>query len=1528
MGKVSRQVIIVLGMHRSGTSAITKSLELFGVALGDNLYPAGFDNPKGFWEDREYIEINEALLHHVGMHYNKFGFDIDRLCSDVFVSDLKLKAAQFITKKLSLNDRVWGFKDPRTCRLLPFWQDVFKQLQCDVKYVIALRNPISVAKSLFERDQIAVEKGYMLWLQHMLPAIVETQGYLRAVIDFDSLMEEPIEQLSRLAKTLSLTMPAPTDPDVLNYTNSFLDASLRHTKFSAETLDLDCRVPRDAITAYKLLTRVAQDDISLDSEECVNVFEKINARVRSLSPFCNYVSTLEDQQIKLQQQFQESCQQTEKFKSELLELDQKSNQQILEIDQKSNHQLNKLQSELQVKRSELDAMLNSTSWRLTKPIRIFGRSIKSVIHLVRRLISYYKVNGFIKTVKKCLAASSIETAGGEVMSNSSTISIERAAEFSNLTNEIFTYISNGRNTLLVTTHDLSRSGAPLVALNIVRELSSKHNFNILVITMLGGDLLPEFEQYSYVLDLGQQQINHIDSPDYIDQLFNTFSDFSISKAILSTTGGMLYIPYLEKYGFDYQILIHEMPQLIQSLGWNTSAMPLADKIEHGRLIFSSAFVKNKHVEQFRFQGPSAIIHQGRLQTHQPFNKENSKRKLRERLGIPLDAQIVLGAGKDFYRKGVDLFYEISQKVVNKLPKCYFVFLGDKKDPWLTDFLLNRSDERVLFLDFQDDYTLFLEGADVFALTSREDPLPNVFIDALSFGLPVIAFEDCGGAAEILKAIHERLVAEKFDLDLYCNQLIYFLLNQELAGEVSNKLVKLVNEKYQFSSYVDKLLHYFKPVAYRPYFVKDQPSNSFNKVLHVIANFNVGGSSQLVIDLVERLENFSHHIITQYLPHPQKYLGVNIEQVDLNSVEKFKESLARINPSIIHVHYWGRGDAIWYEKIYEILEKVDIPVIQNINVPVDPLISKINLNYIYVSNYVKNHFKSNSPDKEMVIYPGSDFSVFNSSYEKPDGPVYVGMVYRLDVDKVNERSIEPFLEIAKLDESKKIKFLIIGEGALLPLYKRRVEEKNLEDRFVFTGEVAYSELPSLYAKLHVFIAPVFDESFGQVVPFAMNFGIPVVGYDTGAIGEIIDDPRLLAPTGDAKKLAKIVNQLLSNPDFIAEVSQRNQLRAKEYFSIEQMIAAYQKLYSNIAKKIKPNILLVALNPSAQEGGGADVLWPQVAISLLEEGYQVGICVCNEHTLAHKVQELKNRGGQIYYHHSNRSDLFDSFSPSLVVLVQGDHNEGRQWFGQCQYRNIPYVIVNQLTKEASWPDNDLAQAVKHGYSKAYKAMFTCENNRLLLERQIGVQLKNAERHFNPVMNIPINVDLPFPSSEQGFFVACPARLIIIHKGQDLLFEIMKQEKWKSRNLNINLYGDGPDKDHLCQLKKNYQIEQIRLCPYQDDIKDIWRVNHGIILPSRMEGVPIVLLGAMLCARVPILTDIGGHRELVTDGVSGFIANTPSVAALDDALEMAWQQRHEWEKIGQLARQSVLDFMPEDPVRDFISKIIPMKVDSVHS
>ena len=111
-------------------------------------------------------------------------------------------------------------------------------------------------------------------------------------------------------------------------------------------------------------------------------------------------------------------------------------------------------------------------------------------------------------------------------------------------------------------------------------------------------------------------------------------------------------------------------------------------------------------------------------------------------------------------------------------------------------------------------------------------------------------------------------------------------------------------------------------------------------------------------------------------------------------------------------------------------------------------------------------------------------------------------------------------------------------------------------------MAYEELPRLYAELAVFVAPVWQESFGQVTPFAMHMGIPVAGYDVGALPEVLGSHDLLAPPGDSGALANIIVDLLDDPAKRHAVGRFNRTRAAALFSVELMASRYRTLYEDV------------------------------------------------------------------------------------------------------------------------------------------------------------------------------------------------------------------------------------------------------------------------------------------------------------------------------------------------------------------------------
>ena len=284
------KLVVVLGMHRSGTSAITRGLQVLGVKLGENLYPAAIDNPKGFWEDNDFLAINEELLAHLGYSVDRLGLIDWQMPSTATMKSLGLKAERLVSERCKKN-ALWGFKDPRTARLLPFWQTVFERVGCDVRYVIATRNPMSIVESLYQRSGFEPKITFYLWLEHLVPAILGTMSAKRVVVDYDQLLENPELQLLRVAKTLEATVPEPLA--LAAFESEFLEEGLRHTHFTMHDLKRYASVPLQVVTAFDWLVRLANDRVSSNGVEIKEAFEALSQELSFLSPALNFIGDQE-----------------------------------------------------------------------------------------------------------------------------------------------------------------------------------------------------------------------------------------------------------------------------------------------------------------------------------------------------------------------------------------------------------------------------------------------------------------------------------------------------------------------------------------------------------------------------------------------------------------------------------------------------------------------------------------------------------------------------------------------------------------------------------------------------------------------------------------------------------------------------------------------------------------------------------------------------------------------------------------------------------------------------------------------------------------------------------------------------------------------------------------------------------------------------------------------------------------------------------------------------------------------------------
>ena len=181
----TQRVICILGVHRGGTSMITGILEKLGVYLGpeDQMLPVNpEENPTGFKEHKELTQIGDAVLEVMGGSWHEPPILGPKWWDSQMLNVLKEQAQSVIQRDFA-DSHVWGWKDPRSSLILPFWWDV---LPVAPDHVVCIRNPFDVALSLQKRNEFSIEKGIDLWVKYMGSAIKNTHPYTRALTSYET----------------------------------------------------------------------------------------------------------------------------------------------------------------------------------------------------------------------------------------------------------------------------------------------------------------------------------------------------------------------------------------------------------------------------------------------------------------------------------------------------------------------------------------------------------------------------------------------------------------------------------------------------------------------------------------------------------------------------------------------------------------------------------------------------------------------------------------------------------------------------------------------------------------------------------------------------------------------------------------------------------------------------------------------------------------------------------------------------------------------------------------------------------------------------------------------------------------------------------------------------------------------------------------------------------------------------------------------------------------------------------------------
>ncbi|NEO67282.1 MAG: glycosyltransferase family 4 protein, partial [Moorea sp. SIO4G2] len=230
---------------------------------------------------------------------------------------------------------------------------------------------------------------------------------------------------------------------------------------------------------------------------------------------------------------------------------------------------------------------------------------------------------------------------------------------------------------------------------------------------------------------------------------------------------------------------------------------------------------------------------------------------------------------------------------------------------------------------------------------------------------------------------------------------------------------------------------------------------------------------------------------------------------------------------------------------------------------------------------------------------------------------------------------------------------------------------------------------------------------------------------------------------------------------------------------------------------------------------------------------------------------------------------------------------------------------------------AQTIQHW-------VFVSKHNHQLAQRQLAQQFHHAEVIVNAAR---LNLTKPLPwSSQEVPQLGCVARLETRWKGQDVLLEVLSQSQWRDRPWHLNLYGVGPDQDYIQQLIQYYHLSDRVTCHgYIRDIQSVWQQNHLMVMASRGEGTPLAVLEAMMCGRPTVTTDVGGNREILNDGETGFIAETATPYSFGNTLEKAWEERDCWSAMGSKAHEVAKQYAQANPAQQLLDYLVTIPTNS---
>ena len=367
-------------------------------------------------------------------------------------------------------------------------------------------------------------------------------------------------------------------------------------------------------------------------------------------------------------------------------------------------------------------------------------------------------------------------------------------------------------------------------------------------------------------------------------------------------------------------------------------------------------------------------------------------------------------------------------------------------------------------------------------------------------------------------------------------------------------------------------------------------------------------------------------------------------------------------------------------------------------------------------------------------------------------------------------------------------------------------------------------------------------------------------------------------------------------------------------------------------------------SGSPWGGSEELWRAAALRLRAENWAVHVSVQDWGEAASPaLRELQAAGVEVHARRPEHpllrrlrrtrigprlrpadSSAYDSvwaFKPDLILVNQalGLDFLAPGIAARLEHPGPPYALLAQAYPETprvlSSADRERAARLLRGAAARF---FVARRNAEVCRRELAADFGAAEIVANPIAIQGAHAE-PWPSSDGPARLACVARLYIGSKGQDALFQALAALSPSLPPWRLTLAGTGPHEEYLRALALDLGLgDRIDFAGHVRDVRQLWRNHEALVLPSRMEGTPLALVEAMLCARPALVTDVGDCADWIGAPGCGDCAPAATPAALAPALSRFFAARADWPRLGMAAAARAASRLPADPAASFAARI----------